>query len=339
MRKIIQNITVFIITIVFSIGLLSSLQAQEKQTYVVKAGDTFFSISKKLDVTIAELKQWNNKTDNNLSVGQKLSYYKVDSASSDLNNEDAERLQEEIENEPKDEGESIIKSNSGSSNTFYLVKSGDTLFGIASSNGMTLAELKALNGLTSDNIRVGQRLAIKSTSVAPVVNEFSEESSTQGKFALYTVKRNDNLNAILNKFKMTEAELQALNPDINVQNLALANKITVLLPPSKNFPNPYKTDSGLQDLGTVKVQKYETKNIGKTTTSGELYNPEKLTAAHSNIQLGSIIFVENPANNKGIYVKINDRTSGSNLKLSNKAFKVLGFDAADNPSAIIYTDN
>ncbi len=313
-------------------GLSVDVHAQEKQIYTVTAGDTFFSISKKLDVTIAELKQWNNQQSNNLAIGQQLVYYKT--------NATGEKPTEDIieEDNREEAGESIIKSETGASNTYYLVKSGDTLFGIASVNGMTVAELKALNGLSSDNIRVGQRLAIKSTSVAPVVNEFSEESSSQGKFVLYTVKRSDNLNSILQRFKMTADELQALNPDINVHNLAMANKITVLLPPSKNLPNPYKSDARLQDLGTIKVQRYDIANIGKTTTSGELYNPDKLTAAHANITLGTIIFVENPANNKGIYVKINDRITGATLKLSNNAFKALGYDISGEPEAIIYID-
>ena len=42
----------------------------------------------------------------------------------------------------------------------HTVKAGDTLFRIAKNNGLTLSELKALNGLTSNNIRVGQVLKV-----------------------------------------------------------------------------------------------------------------------------------------------------------------------------------
>jgi LysM repeat protein len=44
--------------------------------------------------------------------------------------------------------------------TYYVVKSGDTLSAIASRNHTTVAALKRANGLSSDAIRVGQRLKI-----------------------------------------------------------------------------------------------------------------------------------------------------------------------------------
>ncbi len=44
--------------------------------------------------------------------------------------------------------------------TYYLVKSGDTLSAIASRNHTTVAALKRANSLSSDTIRVGQRLKI-----------------------------------------------------------------------------------------------------------------------------------------------------------------------------------
>ena len=42
----------------------------------------------------------------------------------------------------------------------HTVQAGDTLFRIAKNNGLTLSELRALNGLTSNNIRVGQVLKV-----------------------------------------------------------------------------------------------------------------------------------------------------------------------------------
>lgn len=45
--------------------------------------------------------------------------------------------------------------------TGYVVKSGDTLSGIAAKNKITVDRLKRLNKLTSDNIKVGQQLKLK----------------------------------------------------------------------------------------------------------------------------------------------------------------------------------
>ncbi len=46
------------------------------------------------------------------------------------------------------------------SSAIYVVQRGDTLFKIARANGLTVAQLKALNGLSTDVISVGQQLAI-----------------------------------------------------------------------------------------------------------------------------------------------------------------------------------
>jgi LysM repeat protein len=240
---------------------------------------------------------------------------------------------------PTEDTSTLISTSSSTPNTYYLVKSGDSLYKIAQENDMTVQELKDLNNLTSNNLRIGQRLAVKSVSIAPVVSEFSNESSPQGKFALYTLSSSDNLNSVLNKFEMTETELQALNPQIDVNNLNLAKNITVLLPPSKTFDNPYLEKADLQDLGSVPVMVYSDSDKGNATTNGELYNPEKLTAAHSNISIGSVIFVENPENGKGIYVRINDRITNAGLKLSHSAFRILDLILNQPQSVSIYTDS
>lgn len=52
------------------------------------------------------------------------------------------------------------KSSSSGSSRSYTIKSGDTLGGIASKHGTTVAKLKAANGLKSDLIRAGKTLKI-----------------------------------------------------------------------------------------------------------------------------------------------------------------------------------
>ena len=316
----------FVLLFLLSIPLLAQ---QQQQTHTVIQGETLYSISKTLNVTVSELQQWNNLQDNSISVGQELIYY-VDA------DPQTEVIQEDPEPAP-----SLVNISTPSENVFYTVKSGDNLYTIAQQHGMSLQELKELNNLTGDVIRVGQKLSVfkSEVSVAPSVSEFSEESAPQGSFAVYSVLSGETLTEILTKFEMTERELQELNPAINISNLNRSQQITVLLPPSRNFPNPYLDKANLQDLGSVRVNSYTSDELGNTTTNGELYNPEELTAAHSNIALGSIIFIENPDTKTGIYVRINDRITTSGLKLSARAFRILGFENSSNPTATLYTDS
>ncbi|MDZ7806077.1 MAG: LysM peptidoglycan-binding domain-containing protein [Gracilimonas sp.] len=309
---------------VFLLFSTANVLAQEKATYEVKSGDTLYGISKSLNVTIAELQQWNDLSGSDIELGQELVYY---------------ILEENADGNAEQESEPLISQPSGSQNVFYTVKSGDTLYKIAGEHSMTISQLRELNNITGDNIRVGQTLAVKKKSEAPPsVAEFSEDSTPQGVFSVYSIKSGDTVNAINRRFKMTEEEFLHLNPDVDPNRLVAGQEVTVLLPPSRNYDNPYLQKANLQDLGEVSVAKYESSSRQETTTNGELYDPNGLTAAHSNIALGSIIFVENSETGNGIYVRVNDRITGSGLKLSEKAFATLQLDKVNQPIVKIYTE-
>jgi LysM repeat protein len=316
-----------LVSIVFTLLISANVLAQDKATYQVRQGDTLYGISKKLDVTIAELQQWNDMTSNEIELGQELVYY--------IPGEEAE----EVEQAPAEPSDPLINSSSSSQNVFYIVKSGDTLYDIARDHNMTVAQLRTLNNISGSNLSIGQRLAVKKkTSSAPSVSEFSEESSPQGVFSIYEVQRGEILNDLLSKFKMTQREFTLLNPNLQPDLLAEGQELTVLLPPSRHYDNPYLQKANLRDLGEVNVIRYDGSEVGETTTNGELYDPSALTAAHSNIALGSIIFVENTETGNGVYVRVNDRITGSGLKLSQKAFSTLRLDQSNQPAVTIYTE-
>lgn len=48
-----------------------------KSTYAVQKGDTLYKIAQKSNVTVSELKKWNNLTSNTISIGQKLNVAKT----------------------------------------------------------------------------------------------------------------------------------------------------------------------------------------------------------------------------------------------------------------------
>lgn len=76
---------------------------------------------------------------------------------------------------------------------------------------------------------------------------------------------------------------------------------------------------------------YAKKFHGRRTTSGERYHPEKLTAAHHSLPLGTRVRVRNLANDREVTVVVNDRCSKKNMPfidLSRAAAKKLGFFGA-----------
>lgn len=77
-----------------------------------------------------------------------------------------------------------------------------------------------------------------------------------------------------------------------------------------------------------KASWYGEKFHGRKTASGELYDMNKMTAAHRELPFGTIIRVTNLANNKSVEVKINDRgpfVQGRIVDVSKKAAEELGF--------------
>lgn len=66
---------------------------------------------------------------------------------------------------------------------------------------------------------------------------------------------------------------------------------------------------------------------GRRTTSGHRYNPDKMTAAHQSLPLGTVVRVLNPATRQEVHVTINDRCAPKRfhfIDLSRAAAKKIG---------------
>ena len=125
-------------------------------TYKVEKGDTLYSISRKYQITVAELRAANNLSENDvIKVGQKL---KIPSA--DISAAAALATDNKATTNP---GGATLSASTPTKD--YTVVKGDTMYSIAKKNGMTLAEFMALNGLDNSSvIKVGQKLKIAAAS-------------------------------------------------------------------------------------------------------------------------------------------------------------------------------
>lgn len=83
---------------------------------------------------------------------------------------------------------------------------------------------------------------------------------------------------------------------------------------------------------------YAKKFHGRRTASGQRYHPEKMTAAHYSLPLGTRVRVKNLANDKEVTVVINDRCRKKSIPfidLSRAAAKKLGFFGAGKANVAI----
>lgn len=73
---------------------------------------------------------------------------------------------------------------------------------------------------------------------------------------------------------------------------------------------------------------YAKKFNGRKTTSGEIFNNDKLTAAHKTLKFGTYVKVRNLKNDSTVIVKVNDRLPKKSkriIDLSYKGAKQLNF--------------
>lgn len=186
--------------------------------YIVKNGDSLWSIASKNDTTVDNIKRLNNLTNNNLYIGQILK----------LNNEENEdNLKDKniytvqkgdslwlIANKNGVSVDDIKNANNLTSNTLqigqiliipgkktstkeitYVVKKGDSLWLIANKFDTTVEKIKSVNNLTNNTLQIGQILTIPSST----------------EFFTYTVKKGDNLWLIAKNYNTTVDNIKKLN--------------------------------------------------------------------------------------------------------------------------------
>ncbi len=128
--KRINNLT----TNILSTGQLLKIPSAllPESTYIVKKGDSLYSIANKYNTTVDELKRINNLTSNILSIGQVLKL-------------------------PSDKVSDVEKEENTIS---YTVQKGDSLYSIARKYSTTIGKIKDLNNLTTNLLSIGQVLLI-----------------------------------------------------------------------------------------------------------------------------------------------------------------------------------
>ena len=182
-------------------------------TYLVQKGDNLYTIAQKYNVTIAELQEWNNISNDNLQYGALLQI-----ASKEL--ESKEEIA--VAQERKD--------------IEYVVQKGDNLNAIATKFGSSLADLRLWNKLADNKISIGKTLVVAKDEVA-IVTEKADVSSFKTKSTVassikksraeYSVKKGDSLFSIAKKYPgVTISDLKKWN-DIRNEDIQPGMKLKI----------------------------------------------------------------------------------------------------------------
>ena len=170
-----------------NLALMKPQDLVDWQQYSVRSGDSLSGIANRYHLTVGTLKDINKLSGNHLRIGQVLSIPAQPGVT------------------PKEPlFQPVAARATGSRN--YRVKKGDSLWQIASTNQVSVRDVKRWNKITGNTLRVGQTLALHG-SQSPTTSSANGRDTTY-----YKVRKGDSLYAIAKRFKVEMQHLQRWNP-------------------------------------------------------------------------------------------------------------------------------
>jgi len=152
--------------------------------HLVQKGETLFMIAKKYNVQVDGIKQLNKLRDNNIKVGANL-----------IINPNQPPVNEKEE--------AVVPG-------YHMVKQGETLYSIARRYNVTVLELKALNDMQSDTLKIGEELIV----VPQNGEKLTDSTSTNEKEnepVFHVVKEKETMYSISRKYNVSQEQIRNLN--------------------------------------------------------------------------------------------------------------------------------
>ena len=201
----------------------------DSKYYTVKKGDNLDQIAEKFNLSVADIKKWNNLRSSALAYGKSLKLFANESSIPAMKNETKIDVQKSAVADAKlhkeDKAKKDIKTDTLTADvaTFYVVQKGDNLSNIAKKYNVSVEEIKEWNKLSNASIQLGTSL-----QVAKNEENAKEELAMAPKMenVEYIVKKGDNLGAIAKKYGSSVDDLKQWN-NLSDNNIALGKSLIV----------------------------------------------------------------------------------------------------------------
>lgn len=254
--------------------------------------ETLFSISKTYNVSVDELKQWNNLTSNALSLGQELIIKKKGPSTTTV-------VKQSVNSTP------VMVSKNGT----HTVEAKETMFSIAKQHGITVQQLRDWNGIQGNELSIGQVLMVAEPEKGMST---VKETTTQIKETT-PVKETTQVTQTVTQVKtpeQTPVPVAAVEPSKEVRQVTPKEQVITITESVKDSDEV--SESGLAELieGTDGNRKY--------------------LALHRTAPIGTILKVRNEMNSREVFVRVIGKlpdmalTDKLIIKVSKSAYDRLG---------------
>jgi membrane-bound lytic murein transglycosylase D len=208
----------------------------------IKKGESLKSIAAKYDISINELREWNNLSHSTIYAGKKLKIY-TDKTSS----------------------YAVANSNAAAKNSVfrYKIKKGDSIGEIAEKFGVSIAKIRSWNNIKKNNLVAGKTIKIYSNdSYASSLGDKTTKSSANINY--YKVKAGDSVGKIAELYKVPVSSLRKWN-NLRSNKIVAGNTLKVY------------SDAGVNDISERPSAK--SAKIAKTAAASKVTAVSKAAAS------------------------------------------------------------
>jgi peptidoglycan DL-endopeptidase LytF len=286
--------------------------------YKVEAKDNLNLIAERFATTVTEIKKLNNLSGNNLQVGQVLRVPFVKSASNAVSNANAT-------------ADTPTPAPTMTTATTHTVKPKEYLGVIAKQYGITVEDLKAANGLTGNNLQIGQVLKIPAkgenttanmatvpakpieTAITPTpVNTIANK--TEPSFE-HVVTTGETIYSIAQRYQLTTYQIKTYN-NLTSNELTVGQKLIIKgekpAPVVSNTNDDEEPAEGAETLKNPNLRRpaatYGLNRIEEKGTAVWISDPDldanKMLILHRTAPIGTIIQITNPMTNRSTFAKV-----------------------------------
>jgi len=223
-------------------GNTAAASSPNTSIYTVQAGDSLWRIATKFNISTNELKALNGLTSNALSLGQQL---RVSGGSSYTAPDPTPTIQTH--------SPTVVKAPVFTPRPSYVVQAGDSMWRVSQKVGVSVNELKSINNLNSNILRIGQMLYLEdkpevASQAAPDQNP--QPTQAAPKIIYHTVVSGDSLYRIAMAYNVSVQDIKESN-GLSSNALSLGQRLMITkAAKTTNYSSSSSSSSGSSNVDT-----------------------------------------------------------------------------------------